>query len=64
MKKILIWCNELILFMKNILYSYLDTAFQIIKFEVENQSQKSKYQTTIDQLILSQQEEKIKCLKQ
>ena len=57
-EKILIWCNELILFMKNILYSYLDTAFQIIKFEVENQSQKSKYQTTIDQLILSQQEEK------
>ncbi len=57
-EKISMWCNELLSFMKNILYSYLDTAFQIIKFETENKNQKSKYQTTIDQLILSQQEEK------
>ena len=57
------WYKELIIFHQKILKNYLDTAFKIVDVEMKELSQKNKWQSTIDQLILSQEEEKNKMFK-
>ena len=58
-----IWGNELILFIQKILNNYLDLSYKIIDNEINEFNQKQKYQTIIDQLLLTQQEEKNKMFK-
>jgi len=58
-----IWGNELILFIQKILNNYLDISYKIIENETNEINQKEKYQTIIDQLLLTQQEEKNKMFK-
>ena len=58
-----IWGNELILFIQKILNNYLDLSYKIIDNELNEFNQKQKYQTMIDQLLLTQQEEKNKMFK-
>ena len=54
------WQRELIVFHQKLLKNNLDTVFKIVDIELSELNQKSKWQNTIDQLILSQQEEKNK----
>ena len=58
-----IWGNELILFIQKLLNNYLDLSYKIIDNEINESNQKEKYQTIIDQLLLTQQEEKNKMFK-
>jgi hypothetical protein len=57
------WQRELIVFHQKLLKNNLDTVFKIVDIELSELNQKSKWQNTIDQLILSQQEEKNKLFK-
>ena len=57
------WQRELIVFHQKLLKNNLDTMFKIVDIELSELNQKSKWQNTIDQLILSQQEEKNKLFK-
>ena len=57
------WYKELIVFHQKVLRSYLDTVFKMVEVELKEMSQKNKWQSTIDQLILSQEEEKNKMFK-